>query len=93
MNAIMQNSGNLQIAHSPFYPQDMNMPMSAGFEGMGLGLDENSQHYFQSAHFVRPNFGDDMIDARRMSQPDLHLYTDMGPMTPTQQINIGKYCH
>jgi hypothetical protein len=91
MNAMMQDSGDMQIAHSPFYAQDMNMPMSAGFDGMGLGLDENSPHYFQPLHHPRQDFGNGMMDTRRMSQPDLQLYTEHRPITPTQQINTGRY--
>ena len=90
MNAMMQNSEDLQIAHSPFYTQEMNMPMSAGFDGMGLSLDENSQHYFQPSHHVRQDFGNGMMDARRMSQPDLQLYPEQRPITPAQQVNRGK---
>jgi regulatory protein SWI5 len=91
MNAMMQDSGDMQIAHSPFYAQDMNMPMSAGFDSIGLGLDENSQHYFQPLHHPRQDFGNGMMDARRMSQPDLQLYAEHRPITPTQRINTGKY--
>ena len=91
MNAMLQNSGNSQMTHSPFYTQDMNMPMSAGFDGMGLGLDENSQHYFQTSHHVRQDFGNGMMDTRRMSQPDLQMYTEQRPITPAQQINNGKF--
>ena len=89
MNAMIQSPGDMQIAHSPFYTQAMNMPMSAGFDGMGLGLDENSQHYFQPSHHVRQDFGNAVMDGRRMSQPDLQLYTEQRPITPALQINTG----
>jgi len=91
MNAMTQDPADMQIPHSPFYAQEMNMPMSAGFDGMGFGLDENSQHYFQPLHHPRQDFGNGMIDARRMSQPDLQLYTEQRPITPAQRINTGKY--
>jgi hypothetical protein len=93
MNAMMQNSGDMQIAHSPFYAQDMNMPMSAGFHGMGLGLDENSQHYFQPSHHLRQDFGNAMMDGRRLSQPELQLYTEQRPITPAHQSNTGNDHH
>jgi hypothetical protein len=91
MNAMLPDSGDVQIAHSPYYAQDMNMPMSAGFDGMGLGLDENSHHYFQPLHHPREGFGNGMMDARRMSQPDLQLYTEQRPITPALQISTGKF--
>ena len=89
MNAMMHSPENMQIANSPFYTQEMSMPMSAGFDGMGLGLDENSQHYFQPSHQVRHDFGNVMVDGRRMSQPDLHVYTGQRPITPAQHVNTG----
>ncbi len=90
MNAMMQSSGTPQMTHSPFYTQDMNMPMSAGFDGMGLALDENTQHYFQPSHHVRQDFGNGTVDTRRMSQPDMQMYAEQRPITPAQQINNGK---
>jgi hypothetical protein len=66
------------------------MPMSAGFDGMGLGLDENSQHYFATSHHMRQEFGNPLIDGRRMSQPDLQLYAEQRPITPAQQTNTGN---
>lgn len=65
------------------------MPMSAGFDGIGFGLDENSQHYFQLSPHMRQDFGSSLMDGRRMSQPDLQLYAEQRPITPAQQINTG----
>jgi len=89
MNAIVQNSGDMHIAHSPFYDLEVNMPMSAGFDGLGFGLDENSQHYFQLSPHMRQDFGSSLMDGRRTSQPDLQLYAEQRPITPAQQVNTG----
>ena len=91
MNTMIQSPGDMQIAHSPFYTQEMNMPMSAGFDGIGIGLDENSQHYFQPSHHLRQDLANAMMDGRRMSQPDLQLYAEQRPFTPAQQINTGIF--
>lgn len=91
MNAIMQNARNMPVAQSPFYTQDLNMPLSAGFESIGFNLDENSQYYFQPSNISRADFVDGQVDARRMSQPELHLYTGQRPITPTQQVSQGGF--
>lgn len=67
------------------------MPMSAGYDGMGHGLDENNHHYFQSSHHLKQDYGNGGMDTRRMSQPDLHLYTEQRPTTPAQQINNREF--
>jgi hypothetical protein len=90
MNAILQNSPHMQMPHSPFYAHDMTMPMSTSFDGMGLGIDENSQHYFQAQPNISQEFVQGLNDMRTMSQPDLQLYTEQRPITPTQQINTGR---
>ena len=91
MNAILANSSNMQIpqqmSQSPYYPQ-VTMPMSAGYDGMGLGLDKNSQHYFQMAHGMENGLKEDM---RRMSQPDMSMYSGSRPITPSQQMHSGKW--
>jgi hypothetical protein len=92
MNAILQEQANMQVA-SPlhqYFPQTMYMPSSAGLEGMDPNVDENSQHYFQSTHNGGHNFGDELMNARRMSQPDLQIYASQRPITPAQQINSGE---
>lgn len=92
MNAILQEQSNLQVA-SPlqqFFSQDLYMSSPAGFEGMDSNVDQEAQHYFQSTHSVRQSFEDDMMNERRMSQPDLQMYGQQRPTTPAQQMNTGK---
>lgn len=84
MNDILQDSSTLQH----FFPQEIYMPPSAGLEGKEPNVDENSLHYFQSAHNVRQEYGDDM---RRKSQPDMHMYAQQRPITPAQQMNSGEF--
>jgi len=89
MNGTMQSS-SMQVPHSQYYTQEMNLPMSAGLHGMGVSFDENSQHYFQQAHMV-PQTAPmmQMPEDRRMSQPDLRIQTGLRPFTPTQQVQTG----
>ncbi len=92
MNAILQQQAKMQMA-SPlqqYFSEDLYMPTSAGLEGMDPSVDENSQHHFQSAHRVRHNFEDEMINERSMSQPDLQIYAQQRPITPAQQMNSGE---
>jgi hypothetical protein len=89
MHAIMQPSSDKQIANSPYFIQEMNMPMSAGLEGMGLNLDENNQHYFHHMQNMYSQMEMNMMPERRMSQPDLRVQTQMRPYTPTPQ---GQSC-
>ncbi|ERF72464.1 hypothetical protein EPUS_07921 [Endocarpon pusillum Z07020] len=91
MNAILQEQSNLQVA-SPlqqFFSQDLYMSSPAGFEGMDSNVDQDSQHYFQSTHSVRQSFEDEMMNERRMSQPDLQMYGQQRPTTPAQQMNTA----
>jgi hypothetical protein len=92
MNAILHEQTNMQVP-SPlqqYFPQNLSMPSSAGLESMDSIVDENSQHYFQSTHGVRRNFGDEMMNERSMSQPDLQFYAGQRPVTPAQQMNGGE---
>jgi hypothetical protein len=92
MNAILQEQAEMQVA-SPLqqiFPHNLYMPTTAGLESMDPNVDENSQHYFQYTHSVRQNFGDEMINERRMSQPNMPMYGQQRPTTPAQQMNSGK---
>jgi hypothetical protein len=92
MNAILQEQANMQVA-SPlqqYFPQNLYMPTSAGLESMDPSVDENSQHYFQSTHGVRQNFGDEIMNQRRMSHPESQMYAQQRPITPAQQMNSGE---
>ena len=92
MNAILQEQSSLQVA-SPlqqFFSQDLYMPSPVGFEDMDSNVDQNTQLYFQSTHNVRQSFDDEMMNERRMSQPDLQMYGQQRPTTPAQQMNSGK---
>jgi hypothetical protein len=91
VNAFLQDQAIVHVA-SPlqqYFSQDLYMPTSAGLEGMDSNV-ENSQHYFQSAHNVRLNLEDEMLNERRMSQPDLQMYAQQRPITPAQQMNSGE---
>lgn len=88
MNAFMQSQG--MSAHSQFMPQDFNIPMSAGLSG-GFELDENNQHYFQSAQYFPHQHMGFAVQDRRQSHPELRIQTGMRPLTPTQQIQTGKF--
>lgn len=92
-NATLQEQTNMPVS-SPlqqYFPPNLYMPSSAGLESMEPNVDENSQHYFQSTHDVRPNLGVELINERRMSQPDLQTYAHQRPITPGQQMNSGEY--
>lgn len=91
-NESLPEQARLQVA-SPlqqYLPSDFYMPSSAGLEGMNSNVDENSQHCFQSAHSVRQNFEEEMMNGRSMSQPDLQMYAQQRPVTPAQQMNSGE---
>ena len=87
MNAIMYPGPPMQVAHSPYHMQDMNVPMLAGIEGYGMPVDENSMHYFN------PIPPPDFLYAppyRRQSHPDLQIHTAIRPITPTHQMHGGE---
>lgn len=95
MNAILQEQSNLQVA-SPleqFFSQDLYMPSQADFEGTDSNVGLDSQHYFQSTHNVRQSFEDEMMNQRKMSEPDLQLCGQQRPTTPAQQMNSGKFIY
>jgi hypothetical protein len=78
---------NMQMMQQQYFSPNMNMPMSAGMDGMGMNFDEENQqqHYFQHAHAMN-----NMVPDRSMSQPDLRIETGNRPYTPEEQIHSGK---
>jgi hypothetical protein len=92
MNAILQEQANMQV-ESPlqqYFSQDMYMAPSVGLDCINQDKDENSQHYFQSTHSARHSFADEMMNERRISQPELQMYAQQRPITPAQQMNSGE---
>jgi hypothetical protein len=92
INAILQEQAMAHVA-SPlqqYFSQDLYMPASAGLESMDSNVDENSQHYFHSTHNMTLDLEDEMLNERRMSQPDLQMYAQQRPITPAQQMNSGE---
>lgn len=87
MNDILQDSSTLQ----QFFPQELYLPPSAGLEGIEQNVDENSLHYFQTAHNVGQEYGDKMTNIRRKSQPDMQIYAQQRPITPAQQMSSGEF--
>ncbi|RMZ84253.1 hypothetical protein DV738_g497, partial [Chaetothyriales sp. CBS 135597] len=80
--SIVQPSPGMQFASSPFFPSpDL-------FQGMPL-VDENNPHCFPQMQAI-PAAVNVMFDARRMSQPDLRLQTQLRPQTPQDQIQPGR---
>ncbi len=66
------------------------MPSQADLEGIDSNVDLNQQHYLHSVHNVRHSYEDEMMNQRRMSEPDLQMYGQQRPTTPAQQMNSGK---
>jgi hypothetical protein len=92
IDAMLQEQAMMHVA-SPlqqYFSQDLYMPASAGLESMGSNVDENSQHYFHPTHQMTLSMEDEMLNERRMSQPDLQMYAQQRPITPAQQMNSGK---
>lgn len=79
----------MQMMQQQYFSPNMNMPISAGMEGMGMNFDQENQqqqHYFQHAHVVNNS----MMPERSMSQPDLRIETGHRPYTPEEQIHTGE---
>ena len=91
MNPYLQPSASVHFANNMPLSPGMQMASSGGYEGIGLGLDENAGHqYFQqNQNLLYDMSNDDGTDVRRMSQPELQAYTQR-PVTPTHQTNNGK---
>lgn len=87
MNSIMQSSPSMHFASSPYYGSPDIGPMQSPYQAMPM-LDENNHHYFQQAH-VMPHEGSQMMDMRRMSQPNLQIQTQLRPHTPQEQLQNG----
>ena len=90
MHSVL-GQANLQMMHNlqnQYFSPNMNMPMSAGMDGMGMnfGQEDQQQNYFQNAHVMNNN----MMPERSMSQPDLRIETGHRPYTPEDQIHSGK---
>ena len=86
MNNIMQHGGHIQYAHAPYYIPDINMPTPINMDGFGMPVDENNMQYFNPMHASYMN----ILPERRQSQPDLHIQTELRPLTPTNQLQTGK---
>lgn len=91
MNAFMhQNPNGMDYSHSPQFFSDMYMSMQNGMPGMGI-MDENTPQYLHDARSVHSQQSSGMsFDARRMSQPDLRVQTQLRPHTPSHQIQTGE---
>jgi hypothetical protein len=91
MNAFMhQNPNGMDYSHSPQFFSDMYMSMQNGMPGLGM-MDENTPQYLHDARSVHSQQSSGMsFDARRMSQPDLRVQTQLRPHTPSHQIQTGK---
>ncbi len=73
---------------TPF--ENMYMSMQNGMPGMGI-MDENTPQYLHDARSVHSQQSSGMsFDARRMSQPDLRVQTQLRPHTPSHQIQTGE---
>ncbi|KAK4934486.1 Metallothionein expression activator [Elasticomyces elasticus] len=92
MNAFMQqNHQGMDFSHSPQFFSEMGMPMHASMPNMAL-MDENTPRYFHATHIVHPPQSNGMsFDARRMSQPDLRVQTQLRPHTPSHQIQSAQF--
>ncbi|RMD42336.1 hypothetical protein DV735_g2798, partial [Chaetothyriales sp. CBS 134920] len=81
--SIVQPSPGMQFASSPYFPSpDL-------FQGMSM-VDENNAHCFPQMQAI-PAAVNVMFDARRMSQPDLRLQTQLRPQTPQDQVQPVNY--
>ena len=93
MSAAMQSSGNMQTAHSPYFLRDAHLAMSADPDGMGLGFDENTHHYFQQSHHYRQESDHQLEEMRPMSQPEMNMFfqQQQRPTTPAHQIDTSEF--
>ncbi|KAK5314855.1 Metallothionein expression activator [Exophiala xenobiotica] len=92
MNAFMhQNPNGMDYSHSPQFFSDMYMSMQNGMPGLGM-MDENTPQYLHDARSVHSQQSSGMsFDARRMSQPDLRVQTQLRPHTPSHQIQTAQF--
>jgi hypothetical protein len=86
MNEIMhQNTHGMDFAHSQQYFSHMNMPNHMGM------VDENNPQFYHDPYSLNSHSSNSSaVDARRMSQPDLRVQTQLRPHTPAHQIQSGK---
>ncbi|KAJ9636162.1 Metallothionein expression activator [Knufia peltigerae] len=94
MNAFMhQNPQCMDFPHSPQFYSDMHMSMRNGMPSMAI-MDENNPQYLHEAHshnFHSQRTRNLSFDARRLSQPDLRVQTQLRPHTPSHQIQTAQF--
>ncbi|KAL6246019.1 Metallothionein expression activator [Rhinocladiella similis] len=94
MNAFVhQNPQCMDFSHSPQFFSDMNMSMRNGMPSMAV-MDENNPQYFHDAHahnLHSQRTRNLSFDARRLSQPDLRVQTQLRPHTPSHQIQTAQF--
>ncbi|KIW11050.1 hypothetical protein PV08_10349 [Exophiala spinifera] len=94
MNAFVhQNPQCMEFPHSQQFFSDMNMSMRSGMPSMSV-MDENSPQYLfdAQAHNLHSQRTRNLsFDARRQSQPELRVQTQLRPHTPSHQIQTAQF--